>query len=209
MRAFPDGEVVHKFGLGCMRSLFTWPQKQLSDAEAIASASDANRAGGSYTYTPAPPSTIVLAGEGAAYGGRPQQMTAAALALDTAAMTSIRRQIAVAARTLIDVGLCDDVAAALARFPRGEFTHEQAVGLLACLAQVPEVRGHRGFAATLPPLVASILRFPTSHTIGVAGCNALWGLGCDPALRAAIHHHPDGLRALAAAMAMSAERHRM
>ncbi len=106
------------------------------------------------------------------------------------------------ARTLVDDGVVEHCTRIMEAFPRSEFLHEHAAGFLECIGTNPKLRGHPALPVCVPQLIASILRFPRSHAIAVSACNALWGLGNDPAIRTSIFTHERGVEALQSAMSV-------
>lgn len=106
------------------------------------------------------------------------------------------------ARTLVDDGIVEHCTKTMALFPKSEFLHEHACGFLECVGTNPKLRGHPSLPVCVPQLIASILRFPRSHAIAVSACNALWGLGNDPAIRTSIFTHEQGVAALQSAMSV-------
>jgi hypothetical protein len=106
------------------------------------------------------------------------------------------------ARALVGDGVVEHTTTTMDLFPRSEFLHEHATGFLEHVGTSLTLRGHVSLQACVPQLIASILRFPRSHAIAVAGCNALWGLGNDPTIRQAIFTHERGVEALKSAMSV-------
>lgn len=115
---------------------------------------------------------------------------------------NLKNAVDTLAKQLITDGIIEHTTRTMDTFPRSEFLHEHATGFLEHLGTNPKMRGHPSLAVCVPQLIASILRFPRSHAIAVSGCNALWGLGNDPAIRISIFTHERGVDALQSAMSV-------
>merc|ERR1712000_274640 len=106
--------------------------------------------------------------------------------------TRLVSEIDILSRNLVDDGIIEHATKVMDAFPKSEFLHEHAAGFLEFIGTNPVLRGHFSLQVCVPQLIATLLRFPRSHAIAVAGCNALWGLGNDPNIRQAIFTHENG-----------------